>query len=260
MTEELLAAPVEDAVIPVEGSDLAPDTGENQEEKIEFSEPQQKVFKHATDQLTFKRRQAEREHEVISAKKDARIAELEAKIPKDMRPNIPEMPDSLDDDFSQQVQARDEAIRQQQAFDTRETLALEQQQTAAVQAQTDAQEANNERVATFNQNAITLGTKPEELQRSENTLIQMGINADLAIQLLVEGTGPLMTNYLAANPDVFDQLNHADQWSRGIILNDVRLKAAEMKPQQTAAPAPADVLTGGGSTSTERGPKGARYE
>ncbi len=259
MTDELQADPIADTATPTEGSDLATDTGENQEPKITFTDEQQKVFDDAIGKKTFKQRQQQREFQESDVKKDARIAELEGQIPKDMRPVVPPVPDSYDEDFSEKLQARDEAIRATAAYDAREELTLKQQQQAAVQAQNDEIATANKEIATYTQNATNLGIKPEELQKSGDMLGQMGITQDLARQLLSEETGPLMTNYLAANPDVFDQLNRADQWSAGVILNDVRLKAAELKPQTTTAPAPADTLHGGGSTSKERGPKNAKY-
>ena len=260
MTNQLQAASETETATPVEGSDLATDTGENQEEKITFSDEQQKVFDEAIGKKTFKQRQQQREFGDEKADLQSQIAELQAKIPKDTRPTIPPVPDSLDDDFDQQMQARDESIRKAEAYDVRQTLATEQTAAAALQTQNDEAKAINEAAATFNQNATKLGIKPEDLQSSGLILQQMGITNDLTMQLLREETGPLMTSYLSANPDVFDQLNTADQWSAGVILIDVRLKAAEMKPQLTAAPAPANVLTGGGATTKERGPKGATYE
>ena len=94
MQDELQAAPETETVTPVEGSELAPDTGESQEEKIEFSEDQQKVFKNATDKLTFKRRQQERESQDREAKLNARISELTAKIPEQTRPGCLQQPGS----------------------------------------------------------------------------------------------------------------------------------------------------------------------
>ncbi len=260
MSDELQAESTETTATPTEGSELAPDTGGNQEPKIEFSDEQQKVFDDAIGKKTFKQRQQQREFQESDVKKDARIAELESRIPKDMRPVIPPVPDNYADDFEQQMQARDEVIRQAAAFDARETLASEQQQAAALQTQNDHVASVNQKIATYSQNATNLGIKPEELQKSGDILGEMGVTSELAEQLLSEETGPLMSQYLAANPDVFDQLNSADQWSAGVILNDVRLKAAEMKPQQTAAPAPANLLNGGGSATVERGPPGATYE
>ena len=261
MTDELQAdSATPDTAIPTEGSELAPDTGENQEEKITFSEDQQKIFDDAIHKKTFKQRQQQREFGEEKTALQSRITQLESQIPKDTRPVVPAMPDAYADDFEQQVQARDEAIRQSAAFDARETLASEQQQAAAQQAHNDALADINQKTAAYAQNATNLGIKPEELQKSGDILMQMGVSAELATQLVAEENGPLMTTYLAANPDVFDRLNSADQWSAGVILNDVRLKAAEMKPQQTAAPAPVNVLNGGGSTTEERGPKGATYE
>lgn len=259
MTEELLADSTESAS-PVEGSDLATDTGETPEEKITFSDDQQKVFDDAIGKKTFKNHQQAREFRDKESQLNSQIAELKAKIPEDVRPVIPEMPDSLDDNFDQQVQVREEAIRQAALFDGKQQAIGEQQQAAALQAQNAQTKEFNDISMGYAQRASTLGIKPEDLQQSGAVLGQMGISDALANQLLSEDTGPLMANYLAANPEVFDRLNSADQWSGGVILQDVRQKVAELKPQHTAAPTPADVLTGGSVPSTKRGPPGAKYE
>ena len=259
MTDELQADPVVDTAPLVEGSDLATDTGGTPEEKITFSDEQQKVFDDAIGKKTFNLRQQQREFGEKETALQSQIAKLQSQIPEQTRPVVPPVPDSYADDFDQQMAARDDVISQAAEFDGAEKFRQEQQQQAAVKVQNDEVEAINKQALAYSQNATTLGIKPEELQKSGAILQQMGVTGELATQLLNEETGPLMSNYLAANPDVFDQLNRADQWSKGVILNDVRLKADEMKPQQTSAPAPADVLTGGGSTTVQRGPKGATY-
>jgi len=68
----------------------ATDSGNSAHEKqVEFTEEQQKVFNDAVGKKVFKLREKERESEALRR----RLEELEARIPQQGRPQVPESPD-----------------------------------------------------------------------------------------------------------------------------------------------------------------------
>src|SRR5690625_2649966 len=107
--------------------------------RVEFSEEQQRVFNEAIGKKTFKMREIERELE----RERQRLAELEAKLPKNTRPELPTLPDRYavsDDEWNQALSQYNEALTKQARYDAeqeykRQAEAQAQQQKQAQQLQ-----------------------------------------------------------------------------------------------------------------------------
>lgn len=241
-----------------EPSESAPDSGKDAtaEKKVQFTPEQQAVFDKVIGEKTFKAREAERKAEAA----EARLRELQAQLPKENRPSIPALPDPYDADYSQKIAARDEAIKAAAAFDAKQELVKNQQQHVQRQ-RVEAQQAELVKSATaYKERSDKLGIAPSDLQNAANALSNFGITEDLTRFLLKDEQGPLMTMFLARNPVALERMSGLSPLEMGhYIASEIKPKLAAVKPR-TQAPAPADVLDGGGSPKKERGPKGATFE
>lgn len=245
---------------PNEVSESAPDTGENQEQKTEFSAEQQRIFDEAIAKKVFKAREAERKAEALQKE----LEETKAKLPQKTRPTIPGIPDSLeltDEEFQEQLRLRDEAIREAAAFDAQEKAARERQEEQERQRLEDAQKALEKRVETYTQNALKLGVTNEELTQANQTVNSYGIDQGLADYIMDSPQGPLIAVYLQKNPLELDALRGTDPINAAVYVETViKPKAATLKAKVTQAPEPAETLSGAGIAPSERGPKGATFE
>lgn len=239
-------------------SDSAPDSGEKPqtEKKTQFTPEQQEVFNRAIGEKTFKMREAERRAEAA----ERRAAELEAKLPKSERPFVPPRPDPYDADYEAKMEARDRALEQAVAYDAQQAAAKAQREAAQRQRLEAEQEEIVKSAEGYKDRALKMGINPAEMQQAGQALAQFGVPDDLTKFILKDEQGPLMTMYLARNPDHLERMQSMTPIQMGAYI------ASELKPllatvrTKTQAPKPADVLDGGGSPPTARGPKGATFE
>jgi len=250
--------PTETDASTAEPSESATDSGKNAttEKKVQFTPEQQAVFDKVIGEKTFKAREAERKAEAAEQK----LRELEAQLPKENRPSIPSLPDPYDADYQQKIAARDEAIKAAAAFDAKQEVIKDHQQTVQRQ-RVEAQQAElYKSAASYKERSDKLGIAPADLQNAANALSTFGIAEDLTKFLLKDEQGPLMTMFLSRNPIVLERMSGLSPLEMGhYIASEIKPKLAAVK-SRTQAPAPADVLDGGGSPKTERGPKGATFE
>lgn len=239
-------------------SESAPDSGKDAtaEKKVQFTPEQQAVFDKVIGEKTWKAREAERKAEAA----EAMLRELQAKLPKENRPSIPALPDPYDPDYAQKIAARDEAIKAAAAFDAKQEVEKSHQQTVQRQRE-EAQQAELVKSATaYKERSVKLGIAPADLQNAANALSTFGVTEDLTRFLLKDEQGPLMTMFLARNPVALERMSGLSPLEMGhYIASEIKPKLATVKTR-TQAPAPADVLDGGGSPKKERGPKGATFE
>jgi len=250
--------PTETDASTAEQSESAPDSGKTAtaEKKVQFTPEQQAVFDKVIGEKTFKAREAERKAELAEQK----LRELEAQLPKENRPQIPPLPDPYDADYDQKIAARDKAISAAAAFDAKQEVARGHQEQAQRQ-RFEAKQADLYKTAVaYKERSDKLGIPAADLQSAATSLSNFGISEDLTQFLLKDDQGPLMTMYLARNPVVLERLATFGPIEMGhYIASDIKPKLAAVK-SRTQAPAPADVLDGGGSPPKARGPKGATFE
>ena len=214
-------------------SDTASDSGENHEE----NQPQEDV-QQLKAAAAFQTRQAKR--------LQTELDELKNKQPEVIRPDVPPMPDEFDDDFQSKLQARDDAIRLQAEHDAGVKFAETQLQEAQLRQQTEDQAALAVKVQAYSSNATKLGITPQDLQTAGGIVGQYGLREDVATALLDDDEGALVTLYLASNPLAIENLNGANMLSIGQVYADIKSKASALKPKQSDAPPPVELLNGGG--------------
>ena len=259
VTTEEEVAETEDSV-EEQDSESAPEAGENPEKHITFSEEQQRILDEAVGKKVFKLREKEREAEALKK----RLEELEAKIPEQRRPNVPDIPDPFalsDEEYKRQLYQRDEALKQAIAYDQQQQMLKQQQQQLEQQRLQKQQEVLTEKVQSYSQRAVKLGIKAEELQAAGNTIAQFGIHDDVASYILEEDSGPLITTYLSKNLLELEKVREMSPAAAAVyIATTVKQKAAALKPKVNSAPDPLEQPHGAGSAPKPRGPSGATFE
>ncbi len=243
-------------------SDSSADTDEGQEKSTRpvFNEEQQKAFDKAMAEKTWKAREAERQAEDYRK----RLEELEAKIPKEQPPEVPNVPDFYalsDREIQEQLRRRDEAIAKRAEFDARQQAMQSQQSDLQRQQQAAAVQAQNEKIASYAEKAKKLGVQSEDLQSAANKIGQFGINPMLANHLIDLDDGSLGTLYLGENLLELDKLANMPANQALLYLDQVVMpKARKLKPSVNAAPDPLDTPRGAGRSPKSGGPKGATFE
>lgn len=234
----------------LEGSESAP-------EKVTFSEAQQQVIDDMAGKKTFKIREAERE----SDKLRQQLADLQAKIPKEVRPDIPAMPDEYAEDRDAQIAQRDEAIRQSAVFDSNQANKLKQEQAANLKAAEDRQTEINQVFADYDTQAVKLGVDAQELLAAGTAVGTYGLSNEVVLHIAKDDKGPLITTYLHKNPAALETIRQLDSLSAAAYIEtQIKPQAAALGNKQPTAPDPIETLNGSGVAPRERGPKGATFE
>ena len=241
-------------------SDPSPDTGESQEKQITFSEEQQRIFDEAVGKKVFKLREKEREAEALKKQ----LEEIQARLPQETRPVVPDLPDpfaSSDEEYRRRLQERERAISEAAAYDARQQLVYAQQRQAEQEVARQRQAALEEQVKSYAQRATTLGVKPEELQVAGNIVAQFGIDDTLVNYILQDDQGPLITKYLSQNLTELENIRSLPPTMAAVrIATQVKAKAAALKTKVNQAPKPIQTPHGAGVAPKPRGPQGATFE
>lgn len=252
---------VEDSELEVvEDSESAPETEDAQDNPTKFSDEQQKIFDEAVGKKVFKLREKEREAEALKK----RLEELEARVPKQQRPQVPQAPDPFaisDEEYRRQLQLRDQAVANAAAYDQQQRYLQEQQQKLQQEQAQKQHEEFNTKVESYSARAVKLGMTPEELQLAGNTVQTYGISDEHARYLIDKEDGPLVTNYLSKNPLELEKLSSMTPEQGAVYLaTAVSQKAAALKPKVNSTPDPLQTPHGSGTSPKPKGPVGATFE
>lgn len=242
-------------------SESATDSGNSAHEKqVEFTEEQQKVFNDAVGKKVFKLREKEREAEQLRR----RLEELEAKIPQQGRPVVPESPDPFalsDVEYRQKLVQRDQAIREAAAWEAQQQALQWQRQQAQFEQQQRQQERQQAEVVAYADRAKKLGVAAAELQEAGTLVAGYGIDPALVEMILADDHGPLLTKYLAKNQLELERLVQMPVTMAAVRLaTDLKAKAVAMKPKVTKTPDPLNQPRNSGVSPKPRGPSGATFE
>lgn len=242
-------------------SESATDSGNPTHEKpVEFTEEQQKIFNDAVGKKVFKLREKEREAEALRK----RLEELEARIPQQGRPAVPDAPDPFalsEQEYRQKLVQRDQAIREAAAYEAQQQALQWQRQQAELERQQRLQERQQEEVKAYADRAIKLGVAPAELQEAGTLVAGYGIDPALVEMILADDHGPLLTKYLAKNQLELERLVQMPVTMAAVRLaTDLKSKAVAMKPKVTTTPDPLDSPRNAGISPKPKGPKGATFE
>ena len=226
------------------------------EEKVTFSDEQQKLVNDIASSKAFEVREAKRKSEDLQRQLD----EVRAAIPKETQPNIPEMPDQYDENYNDQMARRDDAIRAHERFESNQQYTRNQAQQAQEANQRKEAEELNVKAKTYESNAVKKGLNFDEVKAAGKTVIDYGLRGDVINEMLTDTDGSLMSLYMSKNPQAIDSLNNASSFTLGSVYADIKAKASALGVQTRTAPSPTDTLRGSGITTNDGGPDGASYE
>ena len=249
-----LEAPIEEASAQTEQdipSDTVSDNAEKHEEKSVFS-PEQKAAALAAFEAREVKRQAKQETEALQRELD----ELKASKPTG-RPAIPELPEFPEEE---EKAAFKEAVKQAAIWDYQQEQQKEADYNAQITAQNQQAEAVNKLRDDFVTNSTQAGIKLEDLQIAGNVVDSHGLNPAIAQAIMSDKEGGLALLHLATNPADIQALNGANALTLGTIYDGIKAKSAALKPKQSDAPPPAEILSGNGQPQKDGGPEGAVYE
>lgn len=246
---------------PEPDSESATDSGNPTHEKpVEFTEEQQKIFNDAVGKKVFKLREKEREAEALRK----RLEELEARIPQQGRPVVPDAPDPFalsEQEYRQRLSQRDQAIREAAAFEAQQQALQWQRRQAEEQQQRRAMERQQEEVRAYADRANKLGVAAAELQEAGTLVASYGIDPALVQMILSDDHGPLLTKYLAKNQHELENLVQMPVTMAAVRLaTELKSKAVAMKPKVTTAPDPLSQPRNAGISPKPKGPRGATFE
>lgn len=230
------------------GPDLATETQSESVEEVK-AEPTEEE-KAAKRQDAFNReygvrKQAERD-------RDAALAEVQRmqQVQQPETPTIGELPNEYDYDTTEEFEAAKTAFisnvqnvgRHNQQQETNANYAQQQN----VRAQQEQQERYAANAKVYAGNAKKLGISAESLIQAENAIISYGATNGLA-NAIMETQDPLITQYLAANPQAVESIVNAGEWNGRAIFDDIKAKAQALKPKTSNTPAPTADIQGSGA-------------
>jgi len=219
-----------------QASETVSDSGENHEEKQIFT-PEQK----ATAGYAFEARKAKRENEELRQQ----LAEAQQPVSND-RPVVPELGEYPD---SEELATWQSATTDALAWDNTQKSQQEADYQAQITAQNDNAAVLTKLRGDFERNATTAGIKQEDLEMAITIVEAQGINPYVAQTMMRDKDGGSVLLYLTNDMSSTIALNGAinDPLAFAEVYNAIRAKAAKLKPKQTAAPQPAEILNGAGS-------------
>ena len=229
-----------EATEPVEPTEPAALTPEQEEE-----DRQKEIRNKAFENRELKRvAEAERQKR---EKLEQEIREREAPV----RPDIPPMPNFLeDDDYDEKVALRDHLIAERAAYDRE--LQIQEQMRASQQQDENrkALEAQDARIKDYSKRASDLGVTESDLRLAGSVVASYEISDDVASHILDDEKGPQVTMYLSKNPEEIEKLNTMSATQAAIYIENT-IKPVATKATLERTPAPVDTPKGSGYPEEE---------
>jgi hypothetical protein len=255
MSEEVNATPVDDGLVvntgteattePAKAADLAPASATEHDKKpveADLSEGAQK----AINKKHWEAKEAERKATTLQARVDE-LEALQRQTPASEAVNVPEMPDPYSDDFQQQIQARDDAIRHNAGIDADKRFNTQQQQNQQDEAQRQQVASAEQARQSYLGKAAERGFDAEEVSKAAADIVNYGVSDAVAEMLLTEADGADMTMYLRQNPADLQNMQSMPLHAQISHMNNVvRIGAESLKPKTSNAPPPPTDISAGG--------------
>ena len=237
---------------PEKGADLATASEAEHDQKPQESDYSEGA-KKAINKKHWEANEAQRETAAIQAELDALKASQE---PTGTAPIVPELPDIellSNEEFKEQMKARDNALTQQADFNAAQNYQIKQaqiqQDEVLRQQQTDATNLRQ----TYANKATERGFDADEVLRAAADIAKYGVSDAVADMLLNVDDGPDMTLYLRQNPEILTALQSMPVHQQiSHMSNVVRINAESLKPKTNdAPPPPTDIAAGGPVKQTD---------
>lgn len=240
-----------------ESEDEDDDEGEEDLSDVKFDPRQQKVLEREIGRKVAKQKQAERE----AAELRERLEALEARVPKEERPAVPDIPEKDDPDYQEKLAAYNKAVLAADEFDRKEKEQAEAGRKAEEAKQQEIIEEFNRTISTYAERSTKLGIKPAELEKAGAVVAKQGLHDAVAAYILEEPLGPQITLHLAKNPKLAEELNKLSPMQAAVKIS-TEIKAAAQKAGRKVddTPDPSESLKGGGAEEDDGfGPTNTKY-
>lgn len=263
MTDETLQPEQATEVAPVNDTPVAADTTDTTDtpDTADGGQPE-----GTTDPASYTKAIHKKHYEMVQAQQETerlrqQLQLQQSQAPQVERPTIPNTPDPYDDNFDQQIKARDKAVQDAANFDAQQQMLYQQQQFQQQQQIYAVQQAVRERQVAFITRATKSGITEAELSTTIQTVDAYGgVGQQLSEFLLTDEMGPGITTFLAKNPDEILKVQGMSPLQGAIHLSTVLGPKAAAARKNTNPPPPANSLGGGGAPASQSGPKGATFE
>ena len=230
------------------------------EQAVEFTPEQQEKFNREIGKKVAKMREIERENQRLLRERQ----ELEARLPKQTRPIVPDVPDPYaltDEQFRAQIRQREEIMRQQANYDAQQQILLQQQQAEHRRIENERIVALESDAEQYRTRALKVGVNSEDLAAAGMAVNQFGIDNALAEMILKDAYGPLITLYLSKNLIELESLSKMNTLQAAVkLVTDIKQKAGTLKRKTSTAPDPISTPRNTGAGSRNYGADGATYE
>ena len=166
---------------------------------------------------------------------------------KDNQVIVPDAPDPYSETFADELAVRDEAIKRKAEVDAQQSIDADRQKQNEAKARNDLEEADREKVASFDKNMVAAGFDSLDVKKAADSVIELGMSNSLQDFVLEDPDGPALVMYLNENPIELEQMSSMSPYSlHNHINSEIRAKASLLKPQTSNAPDPPITLSGGG--------------
>ena len=223
-------------------ADSSPATGENQDNNQNTF--QDRINKVTAQKYEQKRRADELEAELNELKSKSASAQpvQQDTTEKVSAPVLPQ--DMYDEDAMRQYHQDVMKYNQHVA----ETASRNATKTWEQQQQEQKQKAiNQERLNSYQQNAVRDGVDFDKLHAAEQVIVQSGIKPELANYLLEDPNGAKIAVHLADNPAQLYELAGMNPMNAAVkIQSEIKPQALSKTPKVTSAPEPLPEYHGGG--------------
>ena len=253
INEDVVAEPVVETETIIADSVTPEDTALETSEEPVISDAAQKIIA----EKAFAERATKRELEAVKKELEASRAKPEpAPVTEVARPDRWNY--DSDDDYNRAVDGYANSVAEQRtAAAQRDNLHVQQRQ-AEYDSQVVQQKELQVKVESYVGRAKDLGVTPEALQVAGNRIAGYGLREDIASEIVGDPDGPLITTYLASNPQAIDALNGSTWMNGAEVYGKIKAQAGSLKPKTSKAPPPADISSGG-APSPEDNPWGATF-
>jgi len=227
-----------------EPSDLATDSDEEHEENPIDSEKQvnQDAINKRISQKHFEAEQAKRE----AAEYKRKLDEYEAQN-RQQAPQVMERPDPFDDDYDTKVAAYEESIKNNVRYEYEQNVQSQYAQQQQAEQQRKQGEEINKKAQIYTERAKAFGIDTQELQQAGQLVTSYGLSEDVAMHILDDEQGALITKHLAANYNDAEKILSMPPIQAALYIERaIKPKLAALKPRKTNAPPPATKVNGGG--------------
>lgn len=254
------AAPTETSENP-KGPELATENAQT-EVKSEPTEEEKEARRQAAFNKQYgEKKQAERERDAMKAE----LEKMQSQAPTKPQ-EIGNFPSEYDYDTTEEFETAKttfvENVQNVERYNQQQTNSnyiVQQQENERARQR---QEKINADILTYTENAKKNGIDAAELQSAANSVESYGITLDLTHAILADADGPLLTKYLAANPQEVTTLIGMTPYAAGAHMLNLKVKAQALKPKASSTPAPTTDIQGGGGDPNRDSPllKGATFD